>query len=71
MRIISILTDLRTALPGPALAAGRTLLLQRTSLGHEPVLLGINSLTLALGHSAEGWAALLMGNILEGIRCYR
>ena len=26
MRIISILTDLRTALPGPALAAGRTLL---------------------------------------------
>ena len=46
-------------------------MLQRTSLGHEPALLGINSLTLALGHSAEGWAALLMGNILEGIRCYR
>ena len=72
MRIISILTDRRTALPGPALAAGRTLLgddvaADITSLHFS----GANSLTLALGHSAEGWAALLMGNILEGIRCYR
>ena len=30
-------------------------------LGHKPPLLRVNSLTLAL----------LMGNILEGIRCYR
>ena len=65
-----MLTDRRTALPGPALAAGRTLLgddvaADIASLGHEPALLGINSLTLALGHSAEGWAALLMGIILD------
>ena len=63
------MTDRSKALPGPALAAGGTLL--GDDVAAEPALLGVNILTLALGHSAEGWAALLMGNILEGIRCYR
>ena len=73
MRILaSLLTNQRTALPGPALAAGRTLLgdsvaADTRALGHGAALLGVNSLELALSHGA----AILVGSILGKIRCYR
>ena len=64
-----MLTDRRTALPGPALAAGRTLLGDDVAAditwSRACTPRNKQSHTGARSHSAEGWAALLMGIILD------